>query len=275
VKFRAGLRLVALMAAALLASAAQAGVRVELRSAPTPPAKGKATRYVIWVDGGRLAAELVRRDGAPVTRRIVFRSAEDLVWLVDSKRQTYYQLDPASAQQAASQVAGLRQGLESGLESLSPEQRAAVRDLLGELAKPPQGPAPEYHLRERGELGRYAEIACARQDVLDGERAIAELCLADYGKPPLVREQLAAVPALGGFLQRTLAPLLREFPSLRPLAPLAALSGVDGVPLLVRSGSEKGESRDTVVTSIAEAPVDAALFELPAGFARSWIPPFR
>ena len=46
------------------------------------------------------------------------------------------------------------------------------------------------------------------------------------------------------------------------------------MPLLVRT-SEKGGSRDTVVTSIAEAPVDAALFELPAGFARSWIPPFR
>jgi hypothetical protein len=272
---RAGLRLAATLAALLGAGAAAAGVRVELRSAPTPPAKGKALRYVVWIDGPRLAAELTRKDGAPPTRRIVFRSIEDLVWLVDTQRQTYYQLDPTSAQQAASQVAGLRQGLESGLESLTPEQRAAVRDLLGELAKPPQGPAPEYRLRERGELGRYAEIACARHDVLEGERSVAELCLADYGKPPLVRESLAAVPALGGFLQRTLEPLLREFPSLRPLAPLSALSRVDGVPLLVRSASEKGESRDAVVTRIEEAPVDAALFELPAGFARSWIPPFR
>ena len=264
----------AALAAALVASAAAAGVRVELKSAPTPPATGKAERYVVWIDGPRLAAQLVRRDGGPPTRRIVFRSAEDVVWLVDTKRQTYYQLDPASAQQIASQVGGLRQGLESGLESLSPEQREAVRELLGELAKPPAGPAPEYRLRERGELARYAEIACARHDVLEGERPVAELCLADYGKPPLTRERLAALPALGGFLQRTLEPLLREFPSLRPLAPLSTLSRVDGVPLLVRSGDE-GESRDTVVTSISEAPVDGALFELPAGYARSWIPPFR
>jgi hypothetical protein len=267
--------LAALLVAALSATAASAGVRVELTSAPAPPAKGKAQRYVVWIDGPRLAAQLTRRDGAPPTRRIVFRSAEDVVWLVDSQRQTYYQLDPEAAQQAASQVAGLRQGLESGLESLSPEQRAAVRDLLGELAKPPAGPAPEYRLRERGELGRYAEIACARHDVLEGERAVAELCLADYGKPPLTREKLAVVPALGGFLQRTLEPLLREFPSLRPLAPLSSLARVDGVPLLVRSASEKGESQETVVTSISESPVDAALFELPQGFARSWIPPFR
>lgn len=272
---KAGLRLAAALGAVLFAGAAAAGVRVELRSAPTPPAEGNALRYVVWVDGPRLAAELIRRDGAPSTRRIVFRSEEDLVWLVELQRQTYYQLDPASAQQAASQVAGLRSGLESGLESLSPEQRAAVRDLLGELAKPPAGPTPEYRLRERGELGSYADVACARHDVLEGERAVAELCLADYGKPPLTRERLAAVPALGGFLQRTLEPLLGQFPSLRPLAPLSALSRIDGFPLLVRSASEKGESRDTVVTRIEEAPVDAALFALPAGFARSWIPPFR
>jgi hypothetical protein len=263
------------LVAAFAASASGAAVRVELRSAPTPPAEGKTLRYVVWVDGPRLAAELVARSGAPATRRIVFRSAEDLVWLVDLKRQTYYQLDPATAQQAASQVAGLRQGLESGLESLTPEQQAAVRDLLGELAKPPPGPSPEYRLRERGELGRYAELACARHDVLEGERPVAELCLADYGKPPLSRERLAAVPALGAFLQRTLEPLLREFPSLRPLAPLSSLSRVDGVPLFVRSASEKGESQQTEVTRIEEAPVDAALFELPKGYARSWIPPFR
>jgi hypothetical protein len=270
-----GLGIAAAFVALLFAGAASAGVRIELRSAPVQPAKGKAQRYVVWVDGQRLAAELVRRDGNPATRRIVFRSAEDVVWLVDSQRQTYYQLDQESAQQVSSQVAGLRQGLESGLESLTPEQRAAVQDLLGELAKPPAGPSPEYRLRERGELGRYAELACARHDVMEGERAVAELCLADYGKPPLTREKLAAVPALGGFLQRTLEPLLREFPSLRPLAPLSSLSRVDGVPLFVRSASEKGGAQETVVTSVEEAPVDAALFELPKGYARSWIPPFR
>lgn len=273
-------RVLASSAAALLllAPAAQAGVRLELRSTSPSGKHGKQKTYVyeVWIDGPSLAAELAPKNGAPPTRRIVFRSGQDVMWLVDHKRQTYYQVDPQSAAQAASQVKGLREGVEQGLGSLTPEQRAAVQDLLGELGKPaPAGPLPEYRLRERGELGRYAEIACARNDVLEGERAVAELCLADYGKPPLLREQLAAVPALGGFVRRTLEPLAREFPSLRGLAPYAAFDTAKGLPLHVRSVAADGKASEAVVTKVEPANVDPALFALPAGYARSWIPPFR
>jgi hypothetical protein len=101
------------------------------------------------------------------------------------------------------------------------------------------------------------------------------VCLADYGRAPLTREGLAAVPALGGFLRRTLDPLAREFPALDELAPFAVLDRVDGVPLAVQALEEGKPTRETVVTKIEEAQADPALFELPPGLARSWIPPFR
>jgi hypothetical protein len=276
VKSMTGLAVALLFAAGVaVAGAASGAVRVELRSTPLGDSKEKPLRYVVWIDGPRLAAELKSRDGTPPTRRIVFRADSDRAWLVDLARRTYFQVDPESAAQTASQVAGLRQGLQQGLESLSPDQQAAVRDLLGELAEAPVGPLPEYKLRKRDERGRYADIACIQEDVLAGERRVAELCLADFGKPPLTREALAAVPALGGFLRRTLEPLMREFPSLRPLAPYASLDGLQGVPLRVRSFSEKGAIRDTEVKRLEETTADPSLFELPEGFARSWIPPFR
>jgi hypothetical protein len=267
-----------LAAAALLAApASQAGVRIELRSSSSGGKGGEPShaRYSVWVEGKSLAVELARRDGSPATRRVVFRGAEDVAWLVDHKRRTYFQVDPQSAAQTASQVKGLRDGLEEGLGTLSPEQRAAVQELLGELARPAPANLPEYHLRERGELARYAEIACAQHDVLEGERVVAEVCLADYGKPPLSREQLAAVPALGAFLRRTLEPLAREFPSLLPLAPWAALDAARGLPLRMHSVAEDGATSETTVTRIEPASVDPALLAIPNGYARSWIPPFR
>lgn len=261
----------------LLAPAAGAGVRIELTSTSSGGKDGKArtARYHVFVDGSRLAVELARRDGSRPKRRIVFRGGDDVAWLVDHERRSYFQVDPKSAEQTAEQVGGLRDGIEQGLESLSPEQREAVRDLLGELARPAARPMPEYRLRERGELARYADIACARHDVLEGEKVIAETCLADYGKPPLVREQLAAVPALGDFLRRTLEPLAREFPSLLPLTPWTALDSAQGFPLRLRSVADDGAVTETTVTGIEPAPVDPALFALPEGYARSWIPPFR
>jgi hypothetical protein len=257
----------------VLAAGADAGVKLRLRSEPLGGGEGKTQSYEVWLDGPRLAIELVQRKEA-TKRRIVFRGGEDKVWLIDDAKQTYFQLDPESAKSMASQVAGLRQGLNQGLESLTPEQRAAVQDLIGELSKPPAGPPPEYKLRERGELGRYAEVACSRHDVLDGEKTVAEVCLADYGKPPLTRESFAAIPALGSFSRKTLEPLAAQFPSLSAVAPYAALDSVQGVPLSVKS-TEDGKTRETFVKSIEPTAIDPKLFELPAGYARSWIPPFR
>jgi|GEM_PF-3558235 len=266
-------------AAALSVFAAETGraaVRLDVRSAEVGgDAARRPLEYVVWIDGPRLAAEPKPRAGAPATRRIVYRADQDRAWLVDTARRTYYQVDPASAQQAASQVAGLRKGLASGLESLTPEQRKAVQDLLGELSKPPTRPPGEVTLRERGETGRYAELACERHDVMEGARRLAELCLAAYGRGPLTREAVAAVPALGGFVRRTLEPLAQEFAALRGVAAFGVLDRVDGFPLAVHAFEENGARRETVVTRIQEGAVDATLFELPQGYARSWIPPFR
>ena len=183
---KAGLRLAAALAAALTAPRRARCARRAAARRRRLPRSGKTLRYVVWIDGPRLAAELARKNGAPTTRRIVFRSAR--TWCGSSTRSARPTTSSIrqSAKQAASQVAGLRQGLEQGLGSLTPEQRAAVqRPARRARRSRRRGPLPEYRLRERGELGRYAEIACARHDVLEGERAVAELCLADYGKPPL------------------------------------------------------------------------------------------
>ena len=256
-----------------LADAAAAGIKLRLRSEPVGGGNGKTQAYEVWLDGPSLAIQLVQRN-TEVKRRIVFRGNEERALLIDDAKQTYYQLDPESAKNVASQVAGLKQGLNQGLESLTPEQRAAVQELLGELAKPPSGPPPDYELRERGELGRYAEVACARNDVLDGGKVVAEVCLADYGKPPLTREAFAAIPALASFSRKTLEPLAEQFQSLNAVAPYAALDATSGLPLSIKA-TDDGEVRETFVKRIEQVPVDPALFELPAGYSRSWIPPFR
>ena len=58
------------------------------------------------------------------------------------------------------------------------------------------------------------------------------------------------------------------------MAPYAALDSVAGVPLSIKA-TDDGETRETFVKRIEEVAVDPALFALPAGYARSWIPPFR
>ena len=257
------------------AASAQAGLRLDVevreRGAETAPPE----RWTVWLDGKRLAAEPARSPGAAPARRAIFRGAEDVAWLVDPAQRSYFQLDPRSAEAIASQLAGLRSGVAQGLEMLSPEQREAAKGLLGELASPPPVTPPTLRLRLRVEQARHAGLACTRNDVLEGERNVAELCLAAWGTGPLTRERAEALPALLSFLRRTLAPLVREVASLRPLAPLTTLPRLQGFPLAARVAEAGQPPREIALVSIEQRAVDLSLFELPAGYARSLVPPFE
>jgi hypothetical protein len=267
--------------AALLASGstqvapAQAGLRLEVDATERGANAASRERWIVWIDGSRLAAQPAPREGSPPARRAIFRGAEDVAWLVDPAQRSYFQLDPKSAEAIASQLAGLRSGVAQGLEMLPPEQREGLKELLGDLGSAPPAPLPPLRLRARGEPERHAGIACTRHDVLERERRVAELCLSAYGTGPLTRERSTALPALASFLRRTLAPLAREIPSLRPLSPLAGLGPIDGFPLAARAAEPGGPQRTIVAVQVEELAVDPSHFELPAGYARSLVPPFE
>ena len=263
---------------ALVAPTATAGVRLELSSELRDGGAGAATvpeHFLVWIDGGRLAAEPTQPGGALAGRRVVFRAREDVAWLVDTGARSYFQIDPKSAQEMAAQVAGLRDGVARGIEGLAPEQRARVQELLGDLATPPPVARPVLRIQPTGGRATQAGIACAQQEIFEGERRVAVACVADGASGPLTRERVAAVSALGSFARRTLGPLAQAFPSLAPLAPLAALERLGGLPLAVVSAESDAGVRQTKVLRFAEAAVDPALFEVPAGFTRSALPPFE
>jgi len=276
----AGLTLVGTLVVALAAApAATAGVRLELSSETRAAGSGGAAapqHFVVWIDGARLAAEPARPGGPLAGRRVVFRAHEDVAWLIDTGARSYFQLDPASAQQTAAQVAGLRDGVARGVEGLTPEQQARVRELLGDLAAPVRGSAPPaLRVQPTGERATQAGLACAQQAVFEGERRVALACVATAASSPLARASAAPLPALGSFARRTLGPLAQAFPSLAALAPLAALERLGGLPLAVVSAEPGAGARQTKVLRIAETAVDPALFELPAGYTRSALPPLE
>ena len=265
----------------LATAAAGAGVRLELRS--TSPSGKHGKQKTLRLRGlDRRPAPRGRARAARTARRPRAASCsaagQDVMWLVDHEAADLLPARPAERRsRRPPRSQGCARASSRASSSLTPEQRAAVRDLLGELGKPaPAGPLPEYRLRERGELGRYAEIACARHDVLEGERAVAELCLADYGKPPLT----ARAPRRGARPRRLPAPHPRAAGARVP-EPARARAlrrprrPSKGLPLHVRSVDADGRGqRDRGDEARARERRPGAL-RAPRRLARSWIPPFR
>lgn len=252
---------------------AAAGVEIETRTRSLDDS-GRKTHYTIWIDGDRLVAEPRKADAPPARRRIVYRGDRELMWFIDTKRATYYQLDPASAETTASQVSSLKKDLSAALEGLDPAVRGKAESLLGKLETGEVDPLEEVSLRERGESGRYAEVSCARYDVLAQEKRVAEICVADWDATGPAAATRPLVPALTRFLRKSFEPLARELPMLDPLLVWTALEDTPGFPLQTRSYSDDEPDSETLVRAIREVDVDASRFELPEGYARSWVPPF-
>ena len=250
-----------------------AGVQIETRTRSLDGSSGK-THFTIWIDGDRLVGEARKADSPPARRRIVYLADRDLMWFIDTKRATYYQLDPESAAATASQVSGLKDDLAAVLAGLDPEVRGKAEKLLGKLETDEADPVQDVQLSERGELGRYADVACARYDVLAQEKRVAELCVADWAATGPAAVARPLVPRFSRFLRTTLEPLARELPIVAPLLTWTALEDAPGLPLQTRSYSDDEPDSETLVKSIREVEVDARRFELPEGYARSWVPPF-
>jgi len=262
-----------LLSLACFALPAAAGVEIETRTRSLEGSGGKK-HLTIWVDGDRLVAEPRKAEAPPSRRRIVYLAERETMWFIDTKRATYYQLDPESAETTAAQVSGLKKDLAAALEGLDPEVRGKAENLLGKLETGEMNPREEVRLRERDESGRYADLPCARYDVLAKEKRLAEICVADWTSVGPAAATRPLVPALSRFLRTSFEPLARELPVLAPMLAWTALEDTPGFPLHTRSYSDDEPDSETWVRAIREVEVDAARFELPEGYARSWVPPF-
>jgi hypothetical protein len=263
-----------LLSWSMLAAPATGGVEIETRTRSLDGGSGK-TSYTFWLEADRLAAEPRRPGTPPARRRIVYLAEQDLMWFIDTKRETYYQLDQAGAEATASQVKGLKEDLASVLAGLDPEVRGRAEKLLGKLETDGSAPLPEVSLRERGELGSYAGVACARHDVIAEEKRLGEICVADWESAGAAAEAKPLIPSLIHFIRTSLEPLARELPMIEPLLAIGALEGTPGLPLQTRTFSDDEPDTETLVKAIREVQVDADLFTLPEGYARSWVPPFN
>ena len=252
---------------------AVAGVEIETRTKQFD-GDGRKTHLTIWVDGNRLVAEPRKASAPSSRRRIVYLAERDVMWFIDRDRQTYYQLDPESAETTAAQVSDLKEDLSAALEGLDPEIRGKAEGLLGKLETGEVDPLGEVDFRERGEVGSYADVACARYDLIAREKRVAEMCVADWAAAGAGAAVRPLVPALTKFLRTSFEPLARELPMVQPLLAWTALEDTPGLPLLTRTFSDGQPESETKVRGIRQVDVDAGRFELPEGYARSWVPPF-
>jgi hypothetical protein len=252
----------------LLAAPAGAGIEMDLEARRLDRDRPSESATVLLA-GKRLATRVPEGNGDEGSYRLIFRGDRDVLWILDEERRTFFEVDPTTA----NQVAGLKKSVQEGLETLSPERREALGKLLGDLM--PEEPPPQQPVQTtaRGDKEVILGYACEWYDVAREGEKVLETCVADWEQGELTRANLAAVPALAGFLNRTLEPLLAQFPGLRRLSPLALLAELPGLPLLTRTFENGAARTETAVTRLERKQLGTEPFRIPEGYQQSLLPP--
>jgi len=259
-------RLVALL---LAAAPAGAGVEIDLEAKRLDGERAPESA-TLQMAGERLTTRIPESDEGRMYR-MIYRGKREVLWLLDEQKRTFFQVDPTTT----AQVATLKKSVQEGLQNLPPERREALGQLLGDFMPEEPPPQPPVEIRARGEKDVLLGYSCEWHDVLQESEKVLETCVAEWEQGDLTRENLAAVPSLAGFLEKTLEPLLAQFPGLRGLSPLALLARVPGLPMLTRTFEDGSAVTETAVTRLEQKDIDPARFKIPEGYQQSLLPPTR
>lgn len=252
-------RTVCALAAALLATAASAGVRIESVNRDIATKKEDGKPEVVLVQGGNV------RTVSEEHRAMILKGST--MYLIDDEDKTYVEMDKETLAGYAKQASAAMTQMQERLKNMPPEQRAQIEKMMGNM--PGLGPKKKstYTARDTGK-GDVAEgRKCRIWNMLKDGKPYEELCVVPYSALPGNEDFAAAFKQLG-----------EAFEGLQDIVPdaagmAAAYRAVNGYPARVRDiENGKTASDETVLKTWREENIPASMFEIPKGYKKKQLP---
>lgn len=251
-------------AAALAASAAQAGVYIEsverdVRSGTQQPAQ------TMYVQGG--AARIEPASSGEATDLVIFK--DDVLYIVEAASKSYIAMDRETVRMMAGKMNSAMEQARAQMAQLPPEQRAMMEQMIGKLGQGMPGASTSRPVLATRDSGRSETVAGRKCRVWELTRDAAveqQLCVVPFSEVPGNEDLLA--------LSQRMAALMKEFvDAFGEVAPSASdvevMGSVNGYPILMRdfeAGKPSGE--EVLLKQWRAQDIPAAMFEVPAGYTR-------
>jgi len=254
------LRRLAVLAAALCALAAQAGLKLSYEMKH----KGKTSTMTWQVEGKNLRAEVTKEGSAEPGGTFISDGDGKRVMMVDHAKKEYFEITQEQMKQMKAKMDLAMAQMKSQMAKLPPEQRAQMEAMMSRQMKVGTAPAipEEKYVRASGSK-KIAGYSCDLYKVeIEGQHA-ADACLIPWGDLKIDREQLKQsldsmqeTWGMGGLAAR---------PSISP----KAWGMGAGLPAWRRSVKDDGDGvHETTLTSLGQGAQPKEAFAPPAGFTR-------
>ena len=254
------LRRFAVLAAALLALAAQAGLKVtnEVKR------KGKTSTFTMQLEGKNLRMEATREGSTEPAGVFISDGEGKRVLIVDHAKKEYHEITQEQMKRMKAKMDAAMGQMKEQMARLPPEQRAKMEAMMGQHMKGGTAPAipDEKYVRASGSK-KIAGYSCDLYTVeIEGKHA-ADTCLIPWGDLKIDREAL-----------RKSMEALQETWSMGGMVPRPAISpkawGMSvGLPAWRKTVKDSEEDvTETTLVSISQGAVPKEAFAPPAGFTR-------
>jgi hypothetical protein len=254
----------------LLASGtAAAGVVLEMTTKDLENPESKADTQKLSFQDGQFRVDSLENGRLDAT--VIYRKGT--LYSVDYEGKSYTEIDKATLDRSANQMAAMRKKMQSEMQSMPPEQRAMIekmmkeRGLPGMTGTPP--PKPDRAVKETGRTDSAGGRTCRIWEVAVDGAVSQELCVVAPDSLPGGAELMKAM--------REMAALSRDF--MEQVGAGAGPAGdawsdlekVKGVPILTRGFVDGKAVDETRLTGIREESVGATAFDVPKGFKQQKI----
>ncbi len=242
-----------------IASVAGAGTRMVTETRKVGSQSAKVQRAQILVDGDKL-----RLDAAGGKTSVIYRSANQEIWMVDHRNKTFLKVSQETTRAVASQIETIKSEVSS---RLTPEQRAAMEKLVGTNLTPEAVPEAQVEVRKLDGGDVVSGVVCHDREIWRAGKRVALACSASYAAAGLGEDSLAIMRRLSQFFEESLSAILPSEVRREGLDAFSTFDELDGVPMRVETYSSEGwPDRETVVTEIADAQLGESEFQIPDGY---------
>jgi len=248
-----------LLSAALLATSAAAGVRIETvtRDIKTLAPSGTASTTLVQ-DGA------VRADGGH-DGVMILKAGKML--MIDDKRKTYTEMDKATMQAVAEKAKAAMSKMQEQMKQMPPEQRAMMEKMMKQNMPGAADKPVVFDAKDTGKSDTVEGRKCRVWNMTRDGELIDEMCVVPFS-------------TLAGKedMQKTFTELAEAFEGLASAAPNGAAeirmrNSVDGYPVRSRPYSNgKPVGTETVLKKWSEESIPKSMFEVPSGYKKRELP---
>jgi len=257
-----------------IATTAMAGIVMESAERDTKTGAERRASS-IQVQNGRARID----SGADAERAstVIFR--DEAVHILNAKEKSYFVIDRETVDRMANTMNDAMAKMQEQLAKMPPEQRAMMENMMkqrGMQAAPAPAKAATYEVAATGASESVAGYSCKVMNVTRDGVLTQQLCVVPYSALPGKDEFQSLIKQMTALTEK-MAERTKQFAGDRNSNPTnmeSSLAGkINGVPFISRRYRDGVlQPEETIVKSWKSQSIDAAQFEIPAGYAKKELP---